>query len=91
MNTTHPVETSVASKLPTEVGREMRTLSHEVCNAIETIMQASYLVCQNKGLDECCRQRLETIQQAARKAAEANKQLREKIRENSVCDGNCGK
>jgi len=91
MNTTHPTETSVTSKLPTDVGRQMRSLTHDVCDSIETIMQASYLVCQAKGLDECCRQRMETIQQAARKAAEANKQLREKIRENSICDGSCGK
>jgi len=67
---------------PSETVSELRTLSHDLSNSIETIMQASYLLAQVK-LDDNNRKWLELIDKAAQEAARINREIREILRAQS--------
>lgn len=75
--------TEGTSKIPLEISRQLRTLAHDLSNSIETIMQASYLLAQAKGLDPTNQKWVELIDNAAKDAARINRDIREILRSQS--------
>ena len=71
-----------AKKLTTDTIAQLRTLSHDLSNYIETIMQASYLLGQAK-LDDNNQKWLELIDKASQDAARINREIRDILRANS--------
>ena len=69
-------------KIPAELVRELRTLAHDLSNALETIVQATYLISQ-AGPHENSRRWVEMIDQASHDAVKINNQLREILRAHS--------
>ncbi|MGA7460092.1 MAG: hypothetical protein WBW69_07690 [Candidatus Korobacteraceae bacterium] len=69
-------------KLQNETVVKLRTLSHDLSNYIETIMQASYLLGQAK-LDDNNKKWLEMVDKAAQDAARINREIREILRSQS--------
>lgn len=69
-------------KLQSETVTQLRTLSHDLSNYIETIMQASYLLAQAK-LEENNQKWLELIDKAAQDAARVNREIRDILRSRS--------
>jgi len=69
-------------KLQGEKITKLRTLSHDLSNYIETIMQASYLLAQAK-LDENNKKWLDLIDKASQDAARINREIREILRSQS--------
>jgi len=65
--------------IPPEVNARLRTLVHDLSNAIETVTQATYLLAQGK-LDEGSRKWVEMIDKAAQDAARINREIREILR-----------
>jgi hypothetical protein len=72
-------EKSPADKTPAEINTELRTLAHDLSNALETIMQATYLLAQSQ-MDENGKKWLELIDKASRDAARINRDIREHLR-----------
>ena len=68
-----------SKKLQSETITKLRTLSHDLSNYIETIMQASYLLAQAK-LDENNKKWLDLVDKAAQDAARVNREIREMLR-----------
>ena len=68
-----------SAKIPPEVNSQLRTLAHDLSNAIETIMQAAYLLGQSP-LDETSKKWAELVDKGARDAATINRQIREILR-----------
>ena len=66
-------------KLQSETVTKLRSLSHDLSNYIETIMQASYLLAQAK-LDENNKRWLDLIDKASQDAARVNREIREILR-----------
>lgn len=71
--------TEEVKKLQNETVMKLRTLSHDLSNYIETIMQASYLLAQAK-LDDNNKKWLGLIDKAAQDAARINREIREILR-----------
>ena len=69
-------------KIPAELVRELRTLAHDLSNALETIVQATYLISQ-AGPIENSRRWVEMIDQASHDAVKINNKLREILRAHS--------
>jgi hypothetical protein len=69
-------------KLKAETVTQLRTLSHDLSNYIETIMQASYLLAQTK-LDDTNQKWLGLIDKASQDAARINREIREILRAQS--------
>lgn len=69
-------------KIQAESVAKLRTLSHDLSNYIETIMQASYLLAQAK-LDDNNKKWLELIDKASQDAARINREIREILRAQS--------
>jgi hypothetical protein len=69
-------------KIPTEVVTRLRSLAHDLSNAIETVMQAGYLLGQAK-LDEDTRKWVALIDAASRDAARINREIRDILRAHS--------
>ena len=80
--TNSPVVVAETEKIPLIVSKELRCHAHEVCNAIETVMQTAYLLKQSQ-LDESRAKWVETIEAAARQAASSNKALRQLLHDKS--------
>ncbi len=76
-------EKSPTDKTPAEINTELRTLAHDLSNALETIMQATYLLAQSQ-LDDNGKKWLELIDKASRDAARINRELREHLRAQSA-------
>ncbi len=72
-------EKSPADKTPNEINTELRTLAHDLSNALETIMQATYLLAQSQ-MDDNGKKWLELIDKASRDAARINRDIREHLR-----------
>jgi hypothetical protein len=72
-------EKSPSDKTPAEINTELRTLAHDLSNALETIMQATYLLAQSQ-MDENGKKWLELIDKASRDAARINRDIREHLR-----------
>ena len=66
-------------KLSEEAGKKLRSLAHDLANAIETIMQASYLLGQMQ-LPEDARRWSEMVEKSAKECARLNKEIREALR-----------
>jgi len=73
---------NASDKIPAEVATELRTLAHDLSNALETIVQATYLISQ-AGPPENSRRWVELIDQASQKAVIINHKLRELLRSQS--------
>ncbi len=71
-----------SKKLPTDTITQLRTLSHDLSNYIETIMQASYLLGQAK-LEDDNRKWLDLVDKASQDAARINREIREILRSQS--------
>ncbi len=71
-----------AKKVQSETITKLRSLSHDLSNYIETIMQASYLLAQAK-LDENNQKWLQLIDKASQDAARINREIREILRAHS--------
>lgn len=69
-------------KIPLEISTKLRSLAHDLSNAIETVMQAGYLLGQAK-LDEETKKWVSLIDTASREAARINREIREILRSNS--------
>ncbi|MFZ3264558.1 MAG: hypothetical protein WA172_11210 [Terriglobales bacterium] len=69
-------------KIPTEVARELRAMAHDLSNALETIVQATYLITQ-AGPPEHSRRWVQLIDQASQDAVRINNKLREIMRVHS--------
>ncbi len=74
--------TEESKKLQNDTVTKLRTLSHDLSNYIETIMQASYLLAQAK-LDENNKKWLEMVDKASQDAARVNREIREILRSQS--------
>jgi hypothetical protein len=69
-------------KIPAEVAKELRTLAHDLSNALETILQATYLISE-AGPPESSRRWVELLEQASQDAVKINQKLREVLRSQS--------
>jgi hypothetical protein len=69
-------------KIPPELAKELRTLAHDLSNALETIVQATYLISQSDP-PENTRRWVELIDQATQDAVKINLKLRQMLRDRS--------
>lgn len=65
--------------IPRETVARLRILAHDLSNAIETVMQAAYLMAQSE-LDDNNQKWLQMIDTAAQEAAGINRTIREILR-----------
>jgi nitrogen-specific signal transduction histidine kinase len=70
---------SPAASQTSEVTLRLRGLAHDLSNAVETVMQAAYLLGQNK-LDADSKKWVDMINAAAQDAARINREIREILR-----------
>ena len=73
---------SAAEKIPAALAKELRALAHDLSNALETIVQATYLISQ-AGASENSRRWIEMLDQASQDAVKINRKLREVLRSQS--------
>lgn len=59
--------------------KEMRTLAHDLSNALEAILQASYLLAQSR-LDDNPRRWAQLIDSSSQEAARLNREIRKLLR-----------
>jgi nitrogen-specific signal transduction histidine kinase len=78
----HTDDKTPIQKIPAEISGELRTLAHDLSNALETIVQATYLISQ-AGPPESQRRWVQLIDQASQDAVKINNKLREIMRANS--------
>lgn len=71
-----------SKKLQSETVSKLRTLSHDLSNSIEIIMQAAYLLAQAK-LDDNNSKWLQLIDTTSQDAARINREIREILRAQS--------
>jgi len=69
-------------KIPLEAITKLRSLAHDLSNAIETVMQAGYLLGQSK-LDDETKKWVGLIDSASRDAARINREIRDILRSQS--------
>ena len=62
--------------------RHLRSLAHDLSNAIETILQAAYLLGQS-GLEGSSQEWVKMIDSASQDAAQINRQIREILKSQS--------
>jgi truncated hemoglobin YjbI len=67
------------NKMTPEIARELRRVAHDLSNALETIVQATYLVSQSD-LPESARRWVKMMDQASQEAVTLNRKLREILR-----------
>ena len=80
-----PLKESMAKtsdKIPAELAKDLRTLAHDLSNALETIVQATYLISQ-AAPPENLRRWVELIDQASEEAVKINHKLRQVLRSQS--------
>jgi hypothetical protein len=73
---------NASDRIPAELATELRALAHDLSNALETIVQATYLISQ-AGPSENSRRWVEMIDQASQEAVKINNQLRQVLRSQS--------
>ena len=66
-------------QMETDTIARLRVLAHDLSNAIETVMQASYLMAQSE-LDDANQKWRKMIDTAAHDAARINREIREILR-----------
>ena len=77
-----PSQMGNSPKIPHDVSTRLRTLAHDLSNAIETVMQAGYLLGQAK-LEGDTKKWVALIDAASRDAARINREIRDILRANS--------
>jgi hypothetical protein len=70
---------NASGKIPDETARELRKLAHDLSNALETIVQATYLLLES-GPPEKTRRWVELVDEASQDAVKINQKLREILR-----------
>ena len=70
---------NTSEKIPAELAKELRMLAHDLSNALETIVQATYLISQ-AAPPENLRRWVELIDQASQDAVQINHKLRQVLR-----------
>lgn len=70
------------TKIPADISTNLRSLAHDLSNAIETIMQACYLLNQST-LDENGKKWAEMVDNGSRDAARINREIRDVLRTHS--------
>jgi nitrogen-specific signal transduction histidine kinase len=73
---------NASEKIPAELAKELRMLAHDLSNALETIVQATYLISQ-AAAPENVRRWVELIDQASQDAVQINQKLRKVLRSQS--------
>jgi hypothetical protein len=73
---------NASDKIPAELAKELRTLAHDLSNALETIVQATYLISQASP-PENTRRWVELIDRASQDAVKINQKLRQILRSQS--------
>jgi DNA-binding MarR family transcriptional regulator len=73
---------NASDKNPAELAKELRMLAHDLSNALETIVQATYLISQ-AGPPENSRRWVELIDQASQEAVQINRKLRQLLHSKS--------
>jgi len=73
---------NASDKIPAELAKELRAMAHDLSNALETIVQATYLISQ-AGPPENSRRWVEMIDQASQEAVRINQKLRQALRSHS--------
>ena len=73
---------NASDQIPAEVAKELRMLAHDLSNALETIVQATYLISQASP-PENLRRWVELIDQASQDAVKINHKLRQVLRSQS--------
>ena len=73
---------NTSEKIPADLAKELRGLAHDLSNALETIVQATYLISQ-AGPPENTRRWVELLDQASQEAVKINQKLREVLRSQS--------
>ena len=68
-----------SNEMANETVARLRIMAHDLSNAIETVMQASYLLAQSE-LDDNNQKWLKMIDAAAQEAAKINREIREILR-----------
>jgi hypothetical protein len=68
--------------IPEEQANEIRRLSHDLSNALEVVLQTSFLL-GTVPLDEDAKKWRQMLDNGVQQAAEINKKLREYVRGNS--------
>jgi nitrogen-specific signal transduction histidine kinase len=71
-----------ANKIPLETVKQLRLLAHDLSNALETIVQATYLLSQANP-PENARRWVQLIDQSSQDAVRLNQKLREILRSQS--------
>lgn len=72
----------VEKKISADVVKELRVLAHDLSNALEAVVQATYLARQANP-HENTRRWLEVIDKSSQEAAQINQKLREILRSQS--------
>jgi nitrogen-specific signal transduction histidine kinase len=70
------------NKIPLELVKQLRVLAHDLSNALETIVQATYLLSQVNP-PENTRRWVQLIEQSSQDAVRLNQKLREILRSQS--------
>ena len=76
---TPEVKSSGASNHKPDEIAQMRTLAHDLSNALEAILQASYLLSQSK-LDDDPKRWAQLIDSSSQEAARLNREIRKLLR-----------
>jgi nitrogen-specific signal transduction histidine kinase len=71
-----------SGNIPPEAAKELRALAHELSNALETIVQASYLLTQANP-PENMKRWVDMIDKASQDAVDINRNLRHILRSRS--------
>jgi signal transduction histidine kinase len=69
----------VEKPIPADVVKELRGLAHDLSNALEAVVQATYLARQASSTDNA-RRWLDIIDKSSQEAAHINRKLREILR-----------
>ena len=70
------------NKIPPEVVKQLRVLAHDLSNALETIVQATYLLSQSDPPESTARW-VHLIDESCQEAVRLNQRLREILRSQS--------
>lgn len=74
--------TETSQNIPQPQAAEIRRMAHDLSNALEVVVQASYLL-SNTPIEGDAKEWLKLLDQGVRNATEINRNLREYIRANS--------
>ena len=77
-----PESLPLAEKIPASVAPEIRRLAHDLSNALEIVIQSTYLL-STSPLDESSQQWIGLLNEGVKRAAALNIDLREYIRRHS--------